>query len=108
MSQRICLDFDGVLHNPYDRTEGYRMGQPVAGALDAVRALVAHGHTLVIHSARIQTVGDAKHVYDWLDYFGFGRYIDCVSLPKPLADLYVDDKGYRFSNWIEDLTRLVG
>jgi 5'(3')-deoxyribonucleotidase len=107
MSKRICLDFDGVIHNPYDRTPGYRMGQPVPGALDALREL-SKTHSIVIHTSRCQSDADFDHVYDWLRYFGFYQYVDAISLTKPLADVYVDDKGYRFTNWVSDLPRLVG
>jgi histidinol phosphatase-like enzyme len=107
MSQRICLDFDGVLHNPSDRVQGYKMGQPVAGALDAVRALVAAGHSIVIHTARVQQDGDTEHVWKWLRYFGFERYIDAIQRTKPLADVYVDDKGLHFDNWISALPHLL-
>lgn len=94
----ICLDFDGTIHDPDNREPGYRMGKPVEGALEAVQYLLSQGHTLMIHSARVQSHPQRTHVNQWLDYFGFPKELECV-VEKPLADIYVDDKGYRFTTW---------
>lgn len=96
---RICLDFDGVLHDPTNREQGYKMGVPVEHALDAVKVLISAGHDLVIHSSRVQKPDDLDHIYAWLRFFGFPSIF--VSTPKPLADLYIDDRGLRFTTWHE-------
>jgi hypothetical protein len=99
----ICLDFDGVLHD-HSQTVFPKMGKPVEGARDAVLALLAAGHKLVISTCRlgasdrhaVDTEGEMAwtHVHDWLRYFDF-PYIP-VTYEKPIAHLYIDDRGCRF------------
>lgn len=94
---RICLDFDGVLHDAQHPLKGRKMGPPIDGALQGVYQLKAEQHTLVIHTARAQTEAQAKHIYAWLLFYGFPRI--AVSVPKPIAHVYVDDRGMRFTSW---------
>ena len=99
----VALDFDGVLHDPERVAPGQRMGVPVDGALESVRALVAAGHTLIVHTAR-ENRGD--HVTKWLNYFGFPALP--VTQVKPNADVFVDDRAVRFTDWPSTLAALEG
>lgn len=94
---RICLDFDGVIHDAAHPVPGRLMGPPVEGALAAVNYLIDQGHTLVVHTARIREGDNGTHVVQWLAYWKFPEIP--VALRKPYADVYVDDKGLRFGNW---------
>lgn len=93
----ICLDFDGVIHDTSTVPKGRKMGRPVKGAGQAVYDLQKAGHTVVIHTSRVQQESQLGHVYDWLAYFGFYQIEVCLA--KPPADVYVDDKGLRFTGW---------
>lgn len=101
----ICLDFDGVLHDPTNRDEGFRMGKPVEGALHAVEKLLRAGHTLVIHSCRARYASDRDHVQAWLAYFHFPPIH--VVYTKPPADVYIDDRAVRFEE-PDDLDQRAG
>ena len=35
----IAVDFDGVLHDPKNKLKGYKLGQPIAGAEEAMQQL---------------------------------------------------------------------
>lgn len=97
----IALDFDGVLHDATNIPTGKRMGPPMPGALDAVRALVARGHALVVHTTR----GDiGAHVTNWLRYFEFPAMP--VTNIKPNADVFIDDRAIRFTDWPSALAAL--
>lgn len=103
---RICLDFDGTLHDPTNRKAGYKMGQPVEGAVEACWQLAGDGHLLMVHTARAQIDEYVQHVVDWLTYFKFP--VMPVVVFKPIADVYVDDKALRFTYWdyaLEELAR---
>lgn len=100
---RICLDFDGVLHDAAHPIPHRQMGPPIEGALDAVRILRRH-HTLVVCTARPRV----EHVCDWLNYYGFGFARSDVTNTKPQADIYLDDKGVHFEDWLTTLPVLVG
>jgi hypothetical protein len=110
----ISLDFDGVLHDPYNRVDGHKMGRPVHGAREACHALIEQGHTLYVNSARFQHEGDTAHVSDWLEYFGFpvgnrgpGDYKGMFPrIAKAVADVYVDDRALHFVAWPEAMAQL--
>jgi hypothetical protein len=102
----VCLDFDGVLHDAAHPKPGRRMGPPIAGAYEAVRALLRRGHVVLVHTARAQTEAQLVHVSDWLDYYGFPNEVRVV-LAKPAADVYLDDKGLRFrGDWDATLVQV--
>jgi hypothetical protein len=121
----ICLDFDGVLHD-HSATVFPKMGVPVDGALEAVHELLRQGHELTISTCRLgkrERVAldlnhDAwTHVHDWLRYFDFPVDQLTVTYIKPVAHLYIDDRGWRFTSWsdalfgvraAEELERLAG
>ncbi|HXJ69387.1 MAG TPA: hypothetical protein VNM39_10810 [Verrucomicrobiae bacterium] len=77
----IALDFDGVLSD--------RAGQPMQGALDYVRRLTRAGHEVFVHSARANYPGGVQYIRDWLLVHEFPFL---TIEPKPLADVYVDDR----------------
>jgi hypothetical protein len=102
----ICLDFDGVLHDAAHPLPHRRMGPPLPGALAAIEELQRQGHSLTVHTARVRTEEQLRHVEDWLAYFGF-RNVP-VFLLKPMADVYLDDKAMRHVEWEQSLLVLTG
>ncbi len=90
----IGLDFDGVLHNYTEWTGVKPEGPPVEGALEAVTWMLQNGFKLEIFSARANHAMGEKAIEEWLVEHGFPAIP--VSLQKPIADLYVDDRGFRF------------
>lgn len=95
----IALDFDGVLHS-YEQgwTGSLPEDLPVVGALSFVQDLLAAGFKLVIFSRRAIEEGGTKGIQEWLVKYGFPQIP--VEHVKPNADLYLDDRGFRFEgNW---------
>lgn len=101
---RICLDFDGVLHQPGSAPPGHKMGVPVSGAVSACWAFQRAGDIVIVHTARAQREEDAAHVQRWLAYFDFP--VMPVVVAKPLADVYLDDRAVRFVAWPEAMAEL--
>jgi hypothetical protein len=101
----IGLDFDGVICQLTESKPGEFL-PPVSGALSAVHKMVRDGNDVVIYTAR----SDLKEVKQWLADHGFPKLL--VTNEKIPADIYVDDKGYRFYDWdkevIEDIIDLAG
>lgn len=91
----ICIDFDGVIHQRVP--QGRTMGPPIEGAKEKINLLKEQGNTIVIYSNRVKDYKDTEHIMQWLDYYEIG--FDFISVTKPNADIYIDDKGYRFENW---------
>lgn len=97
----IMVDLDGVLCSEesfFDRP----LAQPIVGAREALRRLRAAGYTVVIYTAR--SWGECRVTQEWLRQHGF-EY-DGLHMGKPVADLWIDDRAIRFSNWPEVLATI--
>jgi hypothetical protein len=83
----IAIDFDHTL---------VELDKPLEGAREAVNIFRELGHKVIIHSCNSerwikQVLGNNDIRYD---------KICGENTPKPIADIYIDDKGYRFGgNW---------
>ena len=92
----IALDFDGVLHS---YTSGWTgpvpTDPPTLNAQAFVVELLHRGYEVAIFSTRCETPEGLQGVKDWLVIHGFSPKIQ-VSVGKPKAKLYVDDRGFRF------------
>ena len=91
----IAVDFDGVIHA---YTKGWRGGiiydDPVPGAREAIAKLRERGLAVVVHTACTR---DPNQVMQWL--LEHGIHVDAVSVLKPPAIAYIDDRAIRFTNW---------
>ena len=90
----LAIDFDGVLCDNNNIKPGFRMGEPMPGAIEAMRRLKAGGDTVVIFTARDRF----QPVRDWLDHFGI-PYDDVTNIKRPEFDVIVDDRAVHFTNW---------
>ena len=89
----ICIDFDGVLaeYHGWNGTES-PPGEPLMGAKNACWNLHTLGYDLVVLTSRVEHAA----VERWLEYHGFPPM--WVTSAKVPALLYIDDRGYRFTN----------
>lgn len=94
---RLAIDFDGVLHDPTRKVKGHKLGVPIDGAVGAMIDLKRRGYLLVIHSVWADTDQKRSAMSEWCRFFGIPY--DFITNVKPVADLYLDDKGYRFRTW---------
>ena len=91
----IACDFDGVLCDPTHVRPGFRMGEPMEGAIEAMHRLHAQGDTVIIFTARDRF----EPVEDWLQHFRIPY--DRVTNIKFPCDVYLDDKAIRFTSWAQ-------
>ena len=94
----ICLDFDGVLHaseSPWTTAGEVRDG-PVDGAQDFCRQLLTEGFAVVISSTRASFKAGREAMERWLREHDFPKKVQIAEGEKPPAELYADDRGYRF------------
>lgn len=100
----LAIDFDGVLHEKDTPIPGRRMGAPLLGAEAAVTALHKSGHTIIIHTVMATTEGGRQAVIDWLRYYDVPFHD--VTATKPNADVFLDDKAIRFTDWQQALIEI--
>ena len=94
----LAIDFDHTL------VDG---DKPLEGAREAINILREEGHKIVIHSCnntewikKVLNDNDIRFDYIW----GSSSRRE----PKPICDIYIDDKGFRFSgSWKEDLPQIL-
>lgn len=101
--KRVAIDFDGTLieNVPSDSTtdEFFRESKAIGGmygAAEVTRWLQEEGFEILIYTCRQDY--QRKYIERQLDRAGI-TYDYIVFYAKPHADLYIDDKGFRFHNW---------
>ena len=104
---RICIDLDGVVCQLKQAGQTYSELEPVAGAVDKLRALKQSGHTIILLTARHMKTCDGnvglviarqgKVTLDWLARHDIPY--DELHFGKPWAELYIDDNAFRFESW---------
>lgn len=96
----IMVDLDGVICTEeafFDRP----LAEPIEGARQALHQLRAAGHTVVIYTARAW--GEYRVARRWLEEHGF-EY-DGLHMGKPVANVWIDDRAIRFTNWQDVLAQ---
>jgi capsule biosynthesis phosphatase len=104
---RIVIDLDGTIC-PIKETEGYYQDLvPLDGAVERIKDLKKAGHYIIISTARnmatqesnlgkvIKNIG--KVTLDWLEKYEIPY--DEIYFGKPNAQVYIDDRALRFSDW---------
>lgn len=113
MKKTICVDFDGVLHT-YDKgyDNGKIYGDLVVGAKETLELLHCK-FRIVILTTRLNPMFDAENekskrdmrldIRWWLAKKGIaeGTHYDELTNNKPPAIAYIDDRGIRFTNWVD-------
>lgn len=93
----LAVDFDNTM---------FEGDKPLPGVKEAINILREKGHKIVIHSCNNKS---------WIERclnnndIRFDHICDNAN-GKPLADLYVDDKGYYFpynGDWSEELPKIL-
>ena len=85
-----CFDMDGVICQL--NSEHYIHRRPIEETINLMSRLRDEGHMVIIHTGRhIDKLKDTK---EWLGIHNV-QY-DHIQFGKPVADVYIDDKGLRF------------
>ena len=104
---RIVIDLDGTICPIKQKGESYADLKPFPGAVEKLHALREAGHYLIISTARNMATCDSnlgkvmrnvgKVTLDWLEQYGIPY--DEIYFGKPNAEVYIDDRALRFSDW---------
>ena len=78
------------------------LATPIPGAREALSALRAAGHTIVVYTAR--GWAELRVTKKWLD--DHGMCYDAIHMGKPIAHVWIDDRAVQFRNWNDTLSQL--
>lgn len=91
----VAVDFDGVLHSYESGWNGpLPTDDPVPGAQDFIRHLLACNAKVIIFSTRATEAEGMAGIINWLRKEGFPAVE--VTPMKPVAVAYVDDRAVAF------------
>ncbi len=104
---RIVIDLDGTICTLKQKNETYEEVQLIPGAAEFIRKLREDGNYIIIQTARNMATCDSnlgkvmknvgKVTLEWLEKNEV-EY-DEIFFGKPNAQLYIDDRAFRFENW---------
>lgn len=109
-ANNLAIDFDGVIHN-FDKGfyDGTCYGEPLPGSLIAIKELSTK-YKIVIFTAKakpnrplVNGKTGTELVKEWLNKHNILQYVSEITAEKPRATLYIDDNGYRHTNWVDTL-----
>lgn len=87
----VAIDFDGVL-NKYHGWRGENiLEEPQAGVAYFLRK-INKNYDVVIFTCR-----DIKKVREWLNEYKLSQYIRAVTMTKPHAYVYIDDRAITYN-----------
>jgi len=99
----FCFDMDGVICN-LDHDD-YEHRTPIQDTLDLMDDLYYEGHTIIINTGR--HILHMPNTKDWLEKNKVSY--NHIQFGKPVADVYIDDKGLRFNGYFlkEKIEKLI-
>jgi glutaredoxin len=96
----ICIDMDGVIAK---KIEGSKIGPPLEGSQDFLLDLIDLGWKVVIFTCRPKKMVEAYMEQYGLDYSEINENSSMkLDSPKPIADIYLDDRGLTFEGNYKD------
>ena len=111
-NNNIAIDFDGVIHEFKGWGDGTCYGEPLEGALEAIK-LLSKKYNIVIFTAKskpnrplVEGKTGTELVWEWLKKHNIDKYIKDVTYNKPNALFYIDDKAISFNNWDNTLNHV--
>ena len=112
---RIVIDLDGTICPIKGKGETYADLKPNEGAVERLQSLKSEGHYLIIQTARNMATCESnlgkvmknigKVTLDWLEKYNIPY--DEIYFGKPNAELYIDDRAFRFSDWTDVTQELI-
>jgi len=116
LKNTIAIDFDGVIHkNSLGFHNGTIYDVPVDGTKEALEFLSKKFSKIIIFTCKsrpkrplINGMNGTELVWQWLKKNKLDQYIFEVTVEKPVAAAYIDDKAIRFNDWkdiIEDIKK---
>lgn len=97
--ETYCFDMDGVICE--EDSKNYSKRTPNLTTIYIMKMLVMKGKTVIIHTGR--HILNLKVTKAWLEKHNV--LYTHLQFGKPVADVYIDDKGLRFKEWTPQLEK---
>ena len=101
---RVCFDLDGVLAQYYGWPKDGSIGDPLPAGVRLLELCKEAGYKTVLSTCRTHPSHGRKSaqqqttIVNWLNEHGLWSLFDKIDTEgKPIADIYVDDRGLRFN-----------
>lgn len=108
MHKLISIDFDNTLARYDNGWTGVEPTEPpMPGALDFINWLVQNGYKIAVFSLRATREGGASGIYRWLEKNNFPVKAIKITAIKQPADLFIDDKAYRFTGNFNEIKTFI-
>jgi hypothetical protein len=89
---RVCFDFDGVLAE--DVWPKVAVGEPIEKGLAMLRSYQKQGYEIVIYTSRPKSHENIIRLF--LAFQDLSDVVYDITFEKPIAGIYIDDRGFRF------------
>ena len=96
----FCFDIDGTICTTTDGD--YERAEPFPDVIAQINALVDHGHRVLLQTARGFTTGIDWRATTEEQMTRWGVRYESLTMGKPTADVYIDDKAVNFFDWLRD------
>lgn len=103
MAGNIVFDFDGVIHSYKSKwtADDVIPDPPVEGIKEAIEEIRDAGYRVIILSTRCSCASGRAAIEEWLKKYEI--VVDDIVKEKPVAKVYIDDRGLRFDGRPETL-----
>jgi len=98
---RIVIDIDGTICTE-EKTFERCLATPLPGAVESINRLFTEGHHVILYTAR-----------GWQEYEMTVKWLvnhnipyDQLIMGKPIADVWIDDRTEKFTNWKDIMEKL--
>jgi hypothetical protein len=102
----VAIDFDGVIHVNENKDHSIT-NKTISGAKEAIDKL-KEKYKIVIFSARVRSeFGINKGIKDISGFLDNNDiHYDDISICKPVAEYYIDDRAIHFTDWDDTLQQI--
>lgn len=107
----VAVDFDGTIAQ-YDGFKGQGVyGPPLPGAREAIDMFKRIGCLIIIFTTRDENEQIAEYLKEheiWFDFINNNPFQHAGTSGKVMADVYIDDRAVRFTDWYMASLQVVG
>lgn len=93
----VAIDFDGVLNNYTGWKGDNDLSTPKSG-INYFLKKISDEYDIVIFTCR-----DMSKVRDWLQTYDLDKYIRAVTMTKPKAYVYIDDRAITYNGHYDEV-----